>query len=57
MLNKMHDCKNICLCASCDRIVRNCAECKESVDNTDKCLNGGIKTCKIIKNICESEEI
>ena len=53
---KMYNCKNICLCANCERIVHNCAECRESVDNTDKCLNGGIKTCKIIKNICESEK-
>ena len=42
----MYDCKKKCLCASCGKIIRNCAECKLSVKNTKICLNGGIKECE-----------
>lgn len=44
---KMYDCKNRCLCARCKNIVRNCAECKISVDRTKECLiKNGIKQCE-----------
>jgi len=42
----MHNCKNKCLCATCKRIIRNCAECKDSVEKTKECLSDGIKECK-----------
>ena len=42
----MRNCENRCLCAICTKIIRNCAECKTSVEKTRECLTTGIKKCE-----------
>lgn len=51
---KMYKCENECLCSTCKLILKNCAECKISVDKTKECVTSGIKQCK--NYIRESEE-
>jgi len=42
----MYNCISKCICAECNKIYVNCAECQYSVNKTKECLNGGIKKCK-----------
>ena len=50
-MEKMYNCKSAYLCKKCQRITKNCAECKHSVEKTNQCLNGGILSCKYFKEV------
>ena len=34
IMERMYNCKIICLCKKCQRIIKKCAECKLSVEKT-----------------------